>query len=233
MIVRENLVATEAELYVGARIQAGGLVAVLTLDRAEDVVPVAEALLAGGVSTIEMTLRTPIALDAIRTVRRSVPGILIGAGTVLTPTQAQQAADAGAAFGVAPGTNPRVLDTARRIGLPFVPGVYTPSDIEAALGFECTFLKFFPAGGCGGGLEYLRVAAAPYAHLGVKYLALGGVTLSDAAEYLRDPNVGAVGGTWPAPRSLIASCDWSGVRAAATGAVAVRDAALATRRLYP
>lgn len=206
------------------RVKAGGVVAVVTVDAADDAVGVAEALLDGGVPAIELTLRTPAALAALAAVRKRVPDLLAGAGTVLTPEQVRQVQDAGAAFAVSPGLSPRVLDEAARVGLPFAPGVCTPSDIERALEHGRRFLKFFPAGPLGG-LAYLRVIAAPYAHLGLSYLPLGGVTEANLAEYLADPHVGAVGGTWLAPPAAIRAKDWAGIRATAARAAAIRDAA--------
>jgi 2-dehydro-3-deoxyphosphogluconate aldolase/(4S)-4-hydroxy-2-oxoglutarate aldolase len=115
---------------LAGRIQSSGIVAVLVIDRAEDAVPLGRALLAGGIDAIELTLRTPAALDALREIRQSVPELLAGVGTILSPEQVAQVVEAGAAFGVAPGTNPRVLAAAREAGLSFAPGIATPTDIE-------------------------------------------------------------------------------------------------------
>ena len=149
-----------------------GVVAVLMIDDPADAVPVARALLAGGVNAMELTLRTPAALDALRAIRAGVPEMLAGIGTILTPEQVQDVAAAGAAFGVAPGVNRRVVMAATDLGLSFAPGVVTPSDVEAALELGCRLLKFFPAEPSGG-LAYLKSLAAPFAHLGVRYVPLG------------------------------------------------------------
>ena len=207
-----------------SRLQSACIVAVLVIDRAEDAAPVAEALLAGGVSAMELTLRTPAALDALREVKKAVPLMLAGVGTVLTPDQVRQAQDAGADFAVAPGMNARVVETSLKAGLPFAPGICTPSDIERALEFERKVLKFFPAGPSGG-LDYLRVSAAPYAHLGLRYLPLGGISTANLADYLREPVVGGIGGSWLAPRDVIKARDWTRITAAAQEAIAIRDAA--------
>ena len=207
-----------------SRLQSACIVAVLVIDRAEDAAPVAEALLAGGVSAMELTLRTPAALDALREVKKAVPLMLAGVGTVLTPDQVRQAQDAGADFAVAPGMNARVVETSLKAGLPFAPGICTPSDIERALEFERKVLKFFPAGPSGG-LDYLRVIAAPYAHLGLRYLPLGGISTANLADYLREPVVGGIGGSWLAPRDVIKARDWTRITAAAQEAIAIRDAA--------
>lgn len=207
-----------------SRLQSACIVAVLVIDRAEDAAPVAEALLAGGVSAMELTLRTPAALDALREVKKAVPLMLAGVGTVLTPDQVRQAQDAGADFAVAPGMNARVVETSLKAGLPFAPGICTPSDIERALEFDRKVLKFFPAGPSGG-LDYLRVIAAPYAHLGLRYLPLGGISTANLADYLREPVVGGIGGSWLAPRDVIKARDWTRITAAAREAIVIRDAA--------
>jgi 2-dehydro-3-deoxyphosphogluconate aldolase/(4S)-4-hydroxy-2-oxoglutarate aldolase len=151
-----------------------GVIAVLMIDRADDAVPLARALLAGGVDCIELTLRTDAALESLRRIRAEVPEMTVGVGTILTPRQANDAKEAGASFGVAPGMNPRVVAEAQRIGLPFAPGICTPTDIELALEAGCKVLKFFPSEPCGG-LPYLRSIVAPFAHLGVQFIPLGGV----------------------------------------------------------
>ncbi|WP_133793263.1 bifunctional 4-hydroxy-2-oxoglutarate aldolase/2-dehydro-3-deoxy-phosphogluconate aldolase [Prosthecobacter fusiformis] len=184
-----------------------GVIAVLMLDHAESAVPVAKALMEGGVDCIELTLRTPVAMQALRCIREEVPGMMVGMGTILNPQQVREVKEAGAAFGVAPGMNPRVVAAAQRIGLPFAPGVCTPTDIELAVEQGCRLLKFFPSEPCGG-LAYLRAIAAPFAHLGVKYIPLGGVAAGNAEAYLMEPSVHALGGSWLAPREVIQKEDW-------------------------
>lgn len=210
------------------KLETLGVVAVLVVDRAADAVPLANALLEGGVSAMELTLRTPAALDALRAIRSAVPGMMAGIGTVLTVEQVRQVREAGGAFGVSPGTNPRVLQEARRLGLSFAPGIATPSDIEQALEAGCRLLKFFPAEGCGG-LAYLKNIAAPYAHLGVRYLPLGGLNEKNMATYLAEPLVAALGGSWLAPRELIQQQDWAAIRGRAAEAVRIVAAARATK----
>lgn len=203
-----------------ARLHRTGLIAVLMLDDADDAVPVARALLAGGVDCIELTLRTNAAMDALKRIRSEVPEILVGVGTILTPQQVSDVKAAGAAFGVAPGMNPRVVSEAARIGLPFSPGICTPTDIELAIEQGCRVLKFFPSEPCGG-LNYLRTIAAPFAHLGVKYIPLGGVSAANAEQYLREPSVQALGGSWLAPRDVIQRKDWQTITANAAEASAI------------
>lgn len=199
------------------KVAAAGVAAVLVVDEAGDAVPLARALLSGGVDVMELTLRTPAALDALRCIRREVPEMTAGIGTILTVDQLRAARDAGAAFGVSPGCNPRLLAAARETGFPFGPGIATPSDIEAALEHGARLLKFFPAEQLGG-LPYLRAMAAPYAHLGLRYIPLGGLTAANAGRYLDDPLIAAIGGSWIAPREAIKARDWAAIEANARAA---------------
>jgi 2-dehydro-3-deoxyphosphogluconate aldolase/(4S)-4-hydroxy-2-oxoglutarate aldolase len=210
------------EAQVFDRLKSACVVAVLVMDRAEDAVPVAEALLAGGITAIELTLRTPAALDALREIKRAVPEMLAGIGTVLTPDQVSAVIDCGGEFAVAPGMNRRVVEAALNAGLPFAPGICTPSDIESALEYDRRLLKFFPAEPSGG-LAYLRSIAAPYAHLNLQYVPLGGLTVSNMADYLREPMIGGIGGSWIAPREVILAGDWARITQAAREAVEARD----------
>jgi 2-dehydro-3-deoxyphosphogluconate aldolase/(4S)-4-hydroxy-2-oxoglutarate aldolase len=148
--------------------------------------------------------------------------MLAGIGTVLRPDQVTEVIDAGGDFAVSPGMNPRVVEKAISAGLPFAPGICTPSDIERALEFDRKLLKFFPAEPSGG-LNYLRTIAAPYAHLGVKYLPLGGVTTVNMENYIREPMVGGIGGSWLASREVIQKKHWSQITAAASGAIEIRE----------
>ncbi len=192
------------------KIHRAGVIAVLMISRAEDAVPLAQALLKGGVSSIELTLRTEAALDCVRRIRAEVPDMTVGVGTILTPGQANDAKEAGASFGVSPGMNPRVVAEARRIGLPFAPGICTPTDIELALEADCRLLKFFPCEPCGG-LPYLKTIAAPFMHLNVQFIPLGGVNAANAATYLQDSSVLALGGSWLAPKELVAQGNWMAI----------------------
>lgn len=190
------------------RMQRTGVIAVLMVDRVEDAVPLARALLAGGVDIMELTLRTPVAVEALRRIVGEVPEMLAGMGTVITPAQVRDVVAAGAAFGVAPGTNPRVIRAATEADLPFAPGVVTPTDIEHALECDCRLLKFFPAEPSGG-LNYLKYIAAPFLHLNVRFIPLGGLDMTNIEKYLREPIIQAVGGSWIAPRELIKQQAWS------------------------
>lgn len=196
--------------FVAQTISVAGVIAVLVVDEARDAIPLARALLQGGIRVMELTLRTPTALEALRAIRTEVPEMTAGVGTILTVNQMHAAREAGAAFGVSPGCNPRLLEAARKVGFSFGPGVATPSDIETALEHGARLLKFFPAEPLGG-LPYLHAMAAPYAHLGLRYIPLGGLTPANAGSYLSDPLVAAIGGSWIAPREVIKAQDWSTV----------------------
>jgi 2-dehydro-3-deoxyphosphogluconate aldolase / (4S)-4-hydroxy-2-oxoglutarate aldolase len=191
-----------------------GVVPVTIVENVSQAVPLARALLAGGIDVIELTLRTPAALDSIRAIRAEVPAMKVGAGTVLTPEQVRQCQAAGATFAVAPGTNPHTIQTAQDCGLPFAPGVMTPSDIEAALGFGCRMLKFFPAS-TAGGLAHLKIIAAPYLHLGLRFMPTGGIDLTQLQAYLESPLIAAVGGSWITKTDLIKSQNWTEITALA------------------
>ncbi len=189
------------------KIEAAGIVAVLIIDELKHAVSVAEALMAGGIDAIELTLRTPVTMDAARTIKRAIPEMTLGFGTVLTEQQLKAVVDVGADFAVAPGCNPKIIAAAQQQGLSFAPGVMTPSDIEIAIEQGCRILKFFPAESSGG-MKHLKSMAAPYQHLGLKFIPLGGVNMTNAASYLESPLISAVGGSWVAKRNLIQNKCW-------------------------
>ena len=188
-----------------------GVIPVIAIDRVEAAIPLADALLEGGLPIVEITFRTSAAATVIETIRRHRPELLIGAGTVTTIDNLKAAIACGAKFGVAPGLNPTIVDEARHVGFPFVPGVCTPSDIELALAHHCSILKFFPSEPSGG-MEMLKALAAPYRHLGVRFIPTGGVNMSNLAAYLAVDDVLAVGGAWIAKQEDLAECKWSEIR---------------------
>jgi 2-dehydro-3-deoxyphosphogluconate aldolase / (4S)-4-hydroxy-2-oxoglutarate aldolase len=196
------------------------VVAVLIVDRVEDAVPLARALVDGGVTAMELTLRTPVAIEALKVIRREVPAMTAGIGTILNVEQVRQVKDAGAAFGVSPGCNPRVIRAAADAGLDFAPGIATPTEIEVALEHGCRLLKLFPAEPMGG-LAYLKSAAAPYLHLGLQFIPLGGLSPANAGSWLADPLIAAVGGSWLAPRDLIKAGKWAEITANAAAAMKI------------
>ena len=189
------------------QIRNAPVIAVLVIDNAEDAVPLAKVLLRGGISIMELTLRTPVALEALERIRREVPEMVAGIGTVLNTGQVREIKERGAVFGVAPGLNSAVLAAAKNLGLPFAPGVMTPTDIETAYTLGCTVMKLFPAEPSGG-IKYLESINAPYAHLGIEYIPLGGISQNNLESYLECPAVLGVGGSWLAPRKLINEKAW-------------------------
>jgi 2-dehydro-3-deoxyphosphogluconate aldolase/(4S)-4-hydroxy-2-oxoglutarate aldolase len=191
---------------------------VVVIEDAAHAVPLAEALAAGGLPTIEITLRTPAALAAITAIRQALPQMLVGAGTILSVEGLQQAVDAGAQFGVAPGFSEVVVARAQALKLPFFPGVMTPGEVERARTAGCDVLKFFPAEAAGG-LTMLQALAGPYSHTGVKFIPTGGIKRESLAAYLALPIVFAVGGSWLAEKKLLVAKDWQAITALAADAV--------------
>jgi 2-dehydro-3-deoxyphosphogluconate aldolase / (4S)-4-hydroxy-2-oxoglutarate aldolase len=196
------------------------LMCITTIDRVDDAVPLARALLAGGLNVMEITFRTAAAAESIRRVRQEVPPMAIGAGTLLTADQVQQAAAAGAQFGVSPGLNEAVLAAANKVQMPFFPGVMTPTEVDRALNLGCKNLKFFPAEPAGGA-AMLKALAAPFAHTGVKFLPTGGINAAALANYLALPQVAAIGGSWMAEKKLVTEKAWDKIAAITAEALKV------------
>ena len=181
------------------------VIPVLTIARAADAPPLALALRRGGLRVIEVTLRTPEALGAIREIRRRVPDAIVGAGTVLTGADVTRATEAGARFLVSPGLTPELAGAGRAGDLPYLPGAVTPSEVMMARELGFSLLKFFPAGSFGG-VEVMRAYGAVFA--GIAFCPTGGVTPESAAQYLALPNVPLVGGSWMVPADAVAAGDW-------------------------
>jgi 2-dehydro-3-deoxyphosphogluconate aldolase/(4S)-4-hydroxy-2-oxoglutarate aldolase len=201
------------------RLAAHAVVPVIALDDAASALPLADALLEGGLPVAEITFRTAAARATIAAIAAARPGMLIGAGTVLTEAQVDEAWDAGATFALSPGLDTAVLAHAAARGLPFAPGIMTPSDLQAALRAGCRMVKFFPAMPAGGP-SMLKAIAAPYAHTGIRFNPTGGVTMDNLADWLALPDVAAVGGTWIATRADIPAGNWARITANARAAVA-------------
>ncbi|MET8077506.1 bifunctional 4-hydroxy-2-oxoglutarate aldolase/2-dehydro-3-deoxy-phosphogluconate aldolase [Streptomyces sp. NPDC005303] len=195
------------------------VVPVVVIADASDAVPLSRALVAGGLSAIEVTLRTPVALDAIRAIAEEVPDAVVGAGTVITPEQVRESVAAGARFLVSPGWTDVLLEAMRGSGVPFLPGVSTTSEVVALLERGVTEMKFFPAEAAGG-TAYLKSLAGPLPQ--ARFCPTGGIGAGNAPEYLSLPNVGCVGGTWMLPEDAVAARDWGRVETLAREASALR-----------
>jgi len=200
-------------------LETSRILPVVVIERREDAVPLAEAILAGGLGAIEVTFRTDAAADAIRAIREKLPEMIVSAGTVVTPDQAKRAIDAGAQFGLAPGFDAEIVESFKAAGLPFVPGVMTPTDVQAALKSGCTHLKFFPAEAAGG-LPLLKSLIAPFKSMGVRFCPTGGLKLGNMGDYLALPQVFAIGGTWLAKPEQISAGEWSAITSQVKEAVA-------------
>jgi 2-dehydro-3-deoxyphosphogluconate aldolase/(4S)-4-hydroxy-2-oxoglutarate aldolase len=196
------------------------VIPVITLREAAAAVPLARALVAGGLPVIEMTLRTPVALEAIRAIAAAVPDAIVGAGTVTETSGFAAAARAGARFAVSPGFTPALSAAAKQVGLPFLPGVMTPSEIIAAIGAGHELLKFFPAEPAGG-IAALKALAGPFPQ--VTFCPTGGIHAELAKAYLALPNVIAVGGSWVTPQAAVDAGDWAEITRLAKAASALRS----------
>jgi 2-dehydro-3-deoxyphosphogluconate aldolase / (4S)-4-hydroxy-2-oxoglutarate aldolase len=188
--------------------QGTTIIPVVTVPRAADAVPLASALLRGGLRVVEVTLRTPEALAAIGEIARKLPDMVVGAGTVLTGADVTRAAEAGARFLVSPGLTPDLAAAGLASDVPYVPAAVTPSEVIAARELGFSLLKFFPAEAFGGA-EALRQLAPVFP--GIAFCPTGGVSEANAADYLALPNVPMVGGSWMAPAEAIAAGDWAGI----------------------
>lgn len=196
-----------------------GVVPVIALDDPAQALPLADALIAGGLPVAEITFRTDAARATIAAMARHRPEMLVGSGTVITEEQVDQSLEAGARFALSPGIDAAVLAHAAARGLPFAPGIMTPSDLQVALRVGCRMVKFFPAMAAGGP-NMLKNIAAPYKHTGIRFNPTGGVTMDNLGDWLALPEVSAVGGTWIATRADIAAGDWARITANARAAVA-------------
>jgi 2-dehydro-3-deoxyphosphogluconate aldolase / (4S)-4-hydroxy-2-oxoglutarate aldolase len=185
--------------------QAARVIPVITIERVEDAVPLARALVAGGVRTLEITLRTSVAADAAKAIIMDVPEAIVGIGTVLTPADLARTISLGAKFALSPGATPELLDAAAASDLPFVPGIATASELMAALSRGFGIAKFFPAQQAGG-IAALRALAGPFPQ--ARFCPTGGVGEANAAEWLSEPNVIAVGGSWICPAADIKAGNW-------------------------
>jgi 2-dehydro-3-deoxyphosphogluconate aldolase/(4S)-4-hydroxy-2-oxoglutarate aldolase len=197
------------------------IIPVLTVERLADALPLARALVRGGLPVLEITFRTGVALDALAAIAREVPEAVVGAGTVLEEVQLRQAIAAGARFGVSPGCTPALAQAVRAAGWPFLPGVQTVSEALVLREQGFRLLKFFPADAAGGA-TWLKAVAAPLA--GLRFCPTGGIGIETAPAYLALPNVACVGGSWVAPRDAVAAGDWSRIERLAAAAAVLKRA---------
>ncbi len=183
----------------------GPVIPVIVLQRVQDAVPLAQALVAGGVRVLEVTLRTPVALQCIEAIARAVPQAIVGAGTIRSAADARAAKAAGSAFGVSPGYTAAVGAACREVGLPLLPGVATAGEVMVAQADGLEFLKFFPATAAGG-IPMLKALGGPFPD--VVFCPTGGITLDSAPQFLALPNVKVCGGSWLTPADAVAAGDW-------------------------
>jgi 2-dehydro-3-deoxyphosphogluconate aldolase/(4S)-4-hydroxy-2-oxoglutarate aldolase len=195
------------------------VIPVLTVSDLEHAVPLARALTAGGLRVLEITLRTPVAIAAIEAMRKGVPDAIVGVGTLTRAVDFAAADRAGAQFGVTPGLTPELAAASRGARFPLLPGVMTPTELITARAAGFNVLKLFPAQQAGG-LGMLQALGAPFPD--VLFCPTGGITRETAADYLALPNVACVGGSWVAPKAMLAAGDWAGIEALARDAAALR-----------
>ncbi len=187
------------------------VIPVIAIEDTEKALLLADALIEGGLPLAEITFRTPVAAKVISVLTRKRPELLVAAGTILTIDQLKQARDYGALFGVAPGTDTKVIEEAIKIGFPFIPGVMTPSEISLCLNYKLKLLKIFPAGSLGGP-NYIKSIIGPFAHTGIMFSPTGGINKENFKSYLEITQVIAVGGTWLASKDDISAGNWSKIK---------------------
>ena len=196
------------------------IIPVIVIENEAQAVPLAKALVKGGLPVLEVTFRTQAAAGAIAAIRREVPEAVVGAGTLLTVEQLKAAKAAGAVFGVAPGFDPVVVAEAKAQDLPFCPGIATASELSQALTAGCKMVKFFPAEAAGG-VKMIKNLLGAFRFTGVRFMPTGGVNLSNVADYLAVPEVVCCGGTWIVPKDALAAGDWPAIERLASDASAL------------
>ena len=204
------MTATPKQEKLAALFEQATIIPVLTIERLEDAVQLAKALVAGGVRTLEITLRTPVAIESAKAIMAHVPEAVVGIGTILNADDLARAEGIGARFGISPGATPDLLKAAAASALPFAPGIATASELMLALAHGFNLVKFFPAEQSGG-IKALRALAGPFPE--VRFCPTGGIGEANAASWLAEPNVVAVGGSWLCPAADIRSGNWAGITA--------------------
>ncbi|MBM3202516.1 bifunctional 4-hydroxy-2-oxoglutarate aldolase/2-dehydro-3-deoxy-phosphogluconate aldolase [Candidatus Woesearchaeota archaeon] len=200
-------------------VAATSVMPVMVIDRIEDAVPLAQALVTGGIRVLEITLRTPAGLEAVKRIKQEVPDAIVGVGTISTPELLEASIEAGAAFGVSPGTPPTLLKAIVDSGLPFFPGVATMTEVMQVMETGITVMKFFPAVAAGG-IRMLESFAGPFPQVG--FCPTGGINAANAPDFFRLKNVVCVGGSWLTPKNLIAEGNWAGITQLAREAAALK-----------
>jgi 2-dehydro-3-deoxyphosphogluconate aldolase/(4S)-4-hydroxy-2-oxoglutarate aldolase len=208
----------EKELY--AQMEKCGVVPVIAIESPDMSLPLADALIEGGLPVAEITFRTAAAAEVIKKLKKERPQLFLGAGTILSVENLVQAKEAGAVFGVAPGLNPQIVKKAVDIGFPFFPGVMTPSEVDQGLSYGIKVLKFFPSE-ASGGTSMLKAVSAPFGHLGIRFIPTGGINIKNLEDYLKMPQVIACGGTWVAKKDVISAGNWDEIRKNAADVVEV------------
>ena len=204
------MTTTAKQEKLAALFKAATVIPVLTIERLEDAVPLARALVAGGVRTLEVTLRTSVAIEAAKAMMAEVPEAIVGIGTILNPADLARAEALGVKFGISPGLTPDLLKAAADSALPFAPGIATASELMQALALGFDLAKFFPAEQAGG-IKGLRALGGPFPN--VRFCPAGGVGEANAATWLAEPNVLAVGGSWLCPAAEVRAGNWAGITA--------------------
>jgi 2-dehydro-3-deoxyphosphogluconate aldolase/(4S)-4-hydroxy-2-oxoglutarate aldolase len=204
------MTATPKQEKLAALFEQATIIPVLTIERLEDAVPLARALVAGGVRTLEITLRTPVAIESAKAIMAHVPDAVVGIGTILNADDLARAEAIGARFGISPGATPDLLKAAAASALPFAPGIATASELMLGASHGFNLVKFFPAEQSGG-IKALRALAGPFPD--VRFCPTGGIAEANAVSWLAEPNVVAVGGSWLCPAADIRSGNWAGITA--------------------
>ena len=201
-------------------LKSAGIIPVIVIEKEEQAVPLAKALVKGGLPVLEVTFRTKAAAGAIAAIKREVPEAIVGAGTILTVEQLRAAKAAGAVFGVAPGFDPVILEAAKAEQIPFCPGIATASELSQALTAGAPMVKFFPAEAAGG-VKMIKNLLGAFRFTGVKFMPTGGVNLSNVGDYLAVPEIVACGGTWIVPKDALAAGDYAAIEKLAADASAL------------
>ena len=201
-------------------LQKAGIIPVIVIEDEEKAVPLAQALVKGGLPVLEVTFRTKAAAGSIARIKAEVPGAILGAGTLLTPQMVKDAKAAGAVFGVAPGFDPAVIAAAKEVGLPMVPGIATASELSQALTAGVPMVKFFPAEAAGG-VKMIKNLLGAFRFTGVKFMPTGGVKPENVSDYLAVPEIVCCGGTWIVPKDALAAGDYATIEKLAAEAAEI------------